>query len=120
MKKNSVVLISNKSQVSKVKLFHYYSHRHYNLSNIGYFALGSVRVVRASKIIQIKKRTKMKNIIVKTKQWILREDSTKRKYFSNAIVLLKKNFLPLSPYMIGSTVIDIKRKKYVSYFLNVF
>jgi hypothetical protein len=28
--------------------------------------------------------------------------------------------LPLSKYMIGSTTIDLKRKKYISYFLEIF
>ena len=120
MRKNSIVLVSNKSPVSKVKLFHLYAARIYSISTLGYFSFGSVRVVRASKYVQLKKRTKMRNIIVQARQWSLREDGTKRKFFFNSVVLLKKNFLPLTNYMFGSAFLDIKRRKYISYFLSVF
>lgn len=120
MKKNSITLVSNKTPVSKVKLFHLYSTRIYSISTIGYFTLCSIRSVKVSKFIHLKRRTKMKNIISQTRQWSLRKDSTKRKFFLNSVILLKKNFLPLSNYMLGSTLLDIRRKKYVSYYLEVF
>lgn len=120
MKKNSIALVSNKTPVSKVKLFHLYSSRIYSISTLGYFTLCSVRSVRTSKYLQLKRRTKMRNIITQTRQWSLRKDSTKRKFFLNSVVLLKKNFLPLSSYMLGSTLLELRRKKYISYYLQVF
>lgn len=120
MNKNSITLVSNKTPVSKVKLFHFYSTRIYSLSVFGYFTLCSVRSVKTSKYLHLKRRTKMKSIISQTRQWTLRKDSTKRKFYLNSVILLKKNFLPLSNYMLGSTLLDIRRKKYLSYYLEVF
>lgn len=68
MKKNSITLVSNKTPVSKVKLFHFYSTRIYSISTIGYFTLCSIRSVKVSKFIHLKRRTKMKNIISQTRQ----------------------------------------------------
>ncbi len=120
MDKNSIVLVSNKTPIFKVKIFHLYSQRKYSISKLGYFSLASIRSVRPSKYVHLKKRTKMKNIIVHSRQWALRADGTKRKFFLNSVVILKKNFLPLSNYMLGSALLDIKRRKYISYFLDIY
>jgi hypothetical protein len=68
MGKNSIVLIANKSPVTKVKIFHFYLAKSYNMSTIGSFTLGSIRLLKSNKIAQLRKRTKLKNIIVRTKQ----------------------------------------------------
>ena len=115
-----MVLVSNKTPIFKVKLFHLYLQRRYCISRLGYFSLCSIRSIRPSKFTHLKKRTKMKNIIVQSRQWSLRADSTKRKFFLNSVVILKKNFLPLSNYMLGSALLEIKRKKYISYFLDIY
>lgn len=120
MKKDSIVLVSNKTPVYKLKLFHFYTQRIYNISSIGYFALSSIRKVRPNKYSQLRRRTKMKSIVFQVKQWTIRADSTKRRFFLNSVVLLKKNLLPLSSYMIGSALLDVRRRKYISYFLDVF
>ncbi len=124
MRKNSIALVSNKSSVTKVKLFHFYPTRVYSLSMLGYFSLCSARSVRiikgADKNEQVERSAKIRSIISQTRQWIHREDSTKRKYFLNSVLALKKNYVPITEYMLGSILIDIKRKKYLSYFVEIF
>lgn len=120
MDKNSIALVSNKTPIFKIKIFHLYSQRRYNSSKLGYFSLCSIRSVRPNKFAHLKKRAKMKNIIIHSRQWSLRADTTKRKFFLNSVVILKKNFLPLSSYMLGAALLEVKRRKYISYFLDVY
>jgi len=120
MKKNSIVLVTNKTPVFKLKLFHFYTQRIYTISSIGYFALCSIRSVRPNRYAQLKKRTKLKSLLVQLKQWVIRADSSKRKFFLNSTIIVKKNLLPLSSYMMGSAFIDLRRRKYISYFLDIF
>lgn len=120
MKKNSIVLVTNKTPVFKLKLFHFYTQRIYDISSIGYFSLSSIRNVRPNRYTQLRKRTKLKSLLVQLRQWVIRGDSSKRRFFLNSAIIVKKNLLPLSSYMIGSVFIDVRRRKYISYFLDIF
>ena len=67
----------------------------------------------------LKKKKKILNLIVRTKQFTKRIDGSYRKFNENAILLLNKKFKPFSIKIIGPTIFELYRKKYFYLFKKI-
>jgi ribosomal protein L14 len=64
----------------------------------------------------IKKKTKLKGIIIRTKFNISNKDGLVFSFKENNLILLKKRLTPKGKEVVGPAVKIIKRKKFVSSF----
>jgi ribosomal protein L14 len=120
MNKSSYISISNKTNILSSKIFHIYRNGKNCKSKISFFLKSSVKKLKSSKKIEFKKKKKIFSIFIRSKQWILREDGSQRKFFDNSVLVLKKNSNLWSNYVWGPTTIEVKRKKYLSFFSDIF
>lgn len=120
MNKGCILNTANKSNVLRVKLFHIYRSGCNSKSKISFFSKTSVRELKPLKKIEFKKKKKIFSLFVRTKQWILRSDGSQRKFSDNSIIILKKNSTIWNKYIVGPTTLELKRKKYISFFKHVF
>lgn len=119
MNKSCYLLVASKCNVSKVKLFHIYRNGKNCKSKLSFFCRTSVRKLKARRKIDFKKKKKLFSIFVRTKQWILRNDGSQRRFFSNTITILKKNSQVWTNHIWGPTTIELKRKKILIKFKNI-
>lgn len=112
-------MVSNKCNVSKVKLFHIYRHGRNCKSKVSFFCRASVRKLKPRRKIEFKKKKKIFGLIIRTKQWILRLDGSQRKFFNNSLLILKKNTHLWSNYIWGPILIETKRKSILVSFKNI-
>lgn len=110
LNKSCYLTVSNKSNVSKVKLFHIYRQGRNCKSKISFFCRTSVRKLKPKRKFEFKKKKKLFSLLVRTKQWALRFDGSQRKFFSNSIVILKKTSHLWSNYIWGPLLIETRRK----------
>lgn len=120
MNKGCILNTANKSNVLRVRLFHIFRSGRNSKSKISFFSKTSVRELKPLKKIEFKKKKKIFSLFVRTKQWILRNDGSQRKFSDNSIIILKKNSTIWNKYIVGPTTLELKRKKYISFFKYVF
>jgi len=120
MNKRCILTISTKSNVLRTRVFHIYRNGINCKSKISFFLKSSVRKLKAKKKIDFKKKRKIFSILVRSKQWALRLDGSQRKFSDNSILILKKKSNLWSNYLRGPTILELKRKKYLSIFKNIF
>lgn len=67
-----------------------------------------------------KKINKLRGIICRLRDKTIRLDGSERKSQLNSIILLKKKILPVNSKIVGSSILELKYKKYLQLFKNYF
>jgi len=114
IQKGSVIRPSDNCGVFRVRVFHVYKGSKGKLAFLGDFLKVSARLVKPEN--PIKKKTKMRSILIRTKFLISRKDSSYISFNRNSLVLLKKRLTPKGKNIRGPVVRKIKRKKFISSF----
>jgi len=111
-----LLIPADKCGVDIVKVFHLYKGFSRKHSFIGDFVKVSVKKVVPGNII--KKKSKLKGILVRTKFAINLKDGTNYNFKENNVVLLKKRLTPRGKEIVGPTSRMLKRKKFISSFVG--
>lgn len=105
---------ADKCGVQFVKVFHLYRGFFRKKSKNGDFVKCSVRKTLPDN--WVKKKTKIKGIIVRTRFRSLKLDGTSFNFNENSVVLLKKRLTTKGKELIGPSTRLIKRKKFINSF----
>ncbi len=114
IQKNSIIKPSDSCGVIKAKVFHVYKGSKGKLAFVGDFLKTSARLVKPEN--PIKKKTKTRAFLIRTKFIINRLDGSKISFKKNSIILLKKRLTPRGKSIRGPVLRLIKRKKFISSF----
>jgi len=109
--KETTLVPCDKCGVEVVKVFHLYRGFYRRHSFIGDFVKSSVKKTVPDN--WIKKKTKLKGIIVRSKFNLSLNDGTSYKFKENNVVLLKKRLTPKGKEVVGPTSRLLKRKKFI-------
>ena len=114
IQKNSIIRPADNCGVIRANVFHVYKGSKGKLAFVGDFLKTSARIVKPEN--PIKKKTKLKAILIRTKFFINRKDSSYLSFKKNSLVLLKKRLTPKGKSIRGPIIRIIKRKKFISSF----
>jgi len=114
IQKNSILKPADNCGVLKAKVFHVYKGSKGKLAFYGDFLKTSAKVVKPEN--PIKKKTKMRAILIRTKFSRSRKDGSVVYFKKNALILLKKRLTPRGKTIRGPILRVIKRKKFISSF----
>ncbi len=114
IQKNSILKPVDSCGVYKVKVFHVYKGSYGKLAFSGDFVKVSSKVVKPEN--PIKKKSKHRCIIIKTKYKNSRIDGSFIKFKRNSLILLKKRLTPRGTTLRGPISRNIRRKKFISSF----
>lgn len=114
IQKSTVLKPADNCGVIKVKVFHVYKGSKGKLAFLGDFAKISCKLVKPEN--PIKKKTKSKSLIIRTKFSVSRKDGSFISFKKNSLILLKKRLTPKGKSIRGPVVRLIKRKKFISSF----
>lgn len=114
IQKNSILRPADNCGVIRAKVFHVYKGSKGKLAFYGDFLKTSAKLVKPEN--PIKKKTKMRAILIRTKFIKNRKDGSFLSFRRNALVLLKKRLTPRGKAIRGPIVRVIKRKKFISSF----
>lgn len=126
VKKNNIKLIiwiiqkqtyltpTDKCGVWWVMVFHLYNGFNQKITYTGRFVKTSVRSTKPEN--WLKKKTKVRSFIIRTKKQYKKLDFTTIVFFSNTGVLLKKRLTPRGKELFGPILYNIKRKKFINSF----
>lgn len=114
IQKSSIIEPADNCGVLKTNVFHVYKGSKGRLAFAGDFLKVSVREITLES--EVKKKSKHKSILIRTKFFIKKKDSTIIYFEKNALVLLKKRLTPRGKTLSGPISSIIKRKKFVSSF----
>jgi large subunit ribosomal protein L14 len=115
--KKTYLVPIDKCGVWWVNTFHLYGGYSRKVSHIGDFIKISVRNTRPNNWVA--KKSKSIGIIVQTKKEIRKSDGTNIWFKNNSVVLLKKRLTPKGKEIVGPTVFNIKRKRFLMSFAGV-
>lgn len=114
IQKNSILKPADNCGVIKSKVFHVYKGSKGKLAYCGDFLKTSAKLVKLEN--PIKKKTKMKAILIRTKFLINRKDGSFLSFKRNALILLKQRLTPRGKAIRGPIPRLLKRKKFISSF----
>ena len=114
IQKNSIIKPADSCGVIKSKVFHVYKGSKGKLAFVGDFLKTSSREVKIDN--PIKKKSKIKSFLIRTKFIVNRKDSSYISFKKNSIILLKKRLSPRGKSIKGPIIRIIKRKKFISSF----
>lgn len=114
IQKNSVLRPSDNCGVARVRVFQVYKGSKGRLAFTGDFMKVSARVVKPNN--PIKKKSKHRSILIRTKFLNRRKDGSFISFKRNSLVLLKKRLTPRGKMIRGPIVRTIRRKKFLSSF----
>ena len=117
IQKKTYLIPIDKSGVWWVNTFHLYKGFNRKVSGVGDFLKVSIRNVKPNNWIA--KKTKTNCIIVNTKKEIKKNDGSYVKFKFNGVVLLKKRLTPRGKEIVGPTVTNVKRKKFLVSFAGI-
>lgn len=100
-----------------VSIFQLYKGSFKKKSFIGDFVKISVKLTQPQN--WVKKKSKYKGIIIRTKKETLKRDGSWVKFNQNNVVLLKKRTTPLGGDISGPTICDLNRKVFLQSFSGV-
>jgi large subunit ribosomal protein L14 len=115
--KNSYLVPSDKCGVWWVSVIHLYGGFFRKVSNVGDFVKVSVKKTRPDN--WLKKKTKTKGIVVRSRKELFKSDGSTVSFSINNIVLLKKRTTPHGSVIFGPTIKNLKRKKFLTSFPGV-
>lgn len=114
IQKSSLLRPADNCGVVRVKVFQVYKGSKGRLAFTGDFLKVSSRIVKPDN--PIKKKSKHRSILIRTKYLNRRKDGSFISFKRNALVLLKKRLTPRGKTIRGPIVRTIKRKKFISSF----
>lgn len=114
IQKNSILKPADNCGVIKSNVFHVYKGSKGKLAFTGDFLKTSAKLVKPEN--PIKKKSKIKAILIRTKFIVNRKDGSYISFKKNSLVLLKKRLTPKGKNIRGPIVRIIKRKKFISSF----
>lgn len=120
MDKSTIITVSNKSNIFNSRVFHVYRNGKNCKSKISFILKSSVRKIKPLKKKDFKKKSKIMSVLIRTRQWINRYDGSQTRFSDNSVLVLKKNSNVMNTYIWGPTSIELRRKKYLSLFKNVY
>jgi len=112
--KESFLIPADRCGVEVVKVFHLYKGFNRKRSFVGDFVKISVKRVLPDNVL--KKKTKLKSILIRTKFSVILKDGLVYYFKNNNSVLLKKRLTPRGKEILGPTSKLIRRKKFISSF----
>ena len=101
IQKSTYLIPADKCGVWWVSVFHLYGGSCRKISYTGDFIKVSIKKTRPDN--WLKRKTKLKGILVRSKKLIYRFDGTSIKFFSNNVVLLKKRTTTQGKVIFGPT-----------------
>lgn len=117
IQKNSYLIPADRCGVWWVSVIHLYGGSFKKVSNLGGFVKVSVKKTRPEN--WLKKKSKVKGILVRSKKYTSKQDGSLIKFFSNNVVLLKKRTTTQGKVIFGPTLKEIKRKKFLTSFPGI-
>lgn len=114
IQKNSILVPADSTGVLKTKVFHIYKGSQGKIANIGDFLRISVKETTPDNLI--KKKSKHKSILIRTKFRNFRKCGSFISFKENSLILLKKRLTPKSKTLKGPISVNIRRKKFISSF----
>lgn len=87
---------------------------------INFFTKSVPKKFKKFKFKEFKKKKKITNLIVRTKQWNNREDGSFRKFGDNSALILNKKLISINLNTVGPSIYELNRNKYFYLFKNVF
>jgi large subunit ribosomal protein L14 len=114
IQKNSIIRPVDNCGVLKANVFHLYKGSNGRLAFVGDFLKISCREVVPENTI--KKKSKHRSILIRTKFSILKKDGSFVKFNRNSLILLKKRLTPRGANIRGPISRKINRKKFISSF----
>ena len=93
-------------------VFHLYNGFNQKITYTGRFVKASVKIVKPDN--WLKKKTKLRSFIIRTKKHFRKIYSTTILLFFNNGVLLKKRLTPRGKELFGPILYNIKRKKFIN------
>jgi large subunit ribosomal protein L14 len=126
IKKQTLINISDGSNVKWLQAFHLYSGFHNKYSSISFFVKGSSKIVtpvqpqyKGFKVKFNKKGDVIRILLIRTSYKISRLDGSNLKFYSNNGILIKKKQDIKSKYLYGPIPFNFKRRKITSLFSSV-
>jgi len=114
IQKSSSIKPADSCGVIRTKVFHVYKGSKGRLAFTGDFLKVSAKIVKPDN--PIKKKTKLRSILIRTRYLNRRKDGSFIAFKRNAIILLKKRLTPRGGTIKGPIVRTIRRKKFLSSF----
>ncbi len=114
LQKNSLVSPADKCGVLWVNIFHLYKGSFRKTSFTGDFVKISVRLTEPEN--WVKKKSKYKAMIVRTKKETIKRDGSWLKFDENNVVLFKKRTSSLGTEIVGPTLKTVNRKVFLQSF----
>jgi len=114
LQKNSYVIPADRCGVLWASIFHLYKGSFKKKSFIGDFVKVSIKLTQPEN--WVKKKSKYKGIIVRTKKETLKKDGSWVRFDQNNVVLLKKRTTPLGGDISGPTLHSLNRKIFLQSF----
>jgi large subunit ribosomal protein L14 len=99
------------------KIFHLYGGSKKKVCFTNNFIKVSVKVTKPNN--WVKKKTKLKSLLLKTKKEIKKSDGSTLKFKQNMGVLLKKRLTPKGRELVGVCPFFIKRKRFINSFIRI-
>lgn len=117
IQKNSFVIPIDKSGALLGNVFHVYKGGQKKIAKVGEFTKISLKKVKPD--IKLKKKSKTKALIVRTKFKSSRHDGSTCFFFENSVVLIKRKLVTRSKEFTAPADINIKRKKIIYKFPGI-
>ena len=117
IQKQTYVSPADRCGVWWASVFHLYKGSYRKISFAGDFVKVSIKLTRPQN--WLKKKTKLKGIIIRTKKEIHKIDGSFVRFNNNNVVLLKRRLTPMGKSIYGPIVKNINRKKFISSFSGV-
>lgn len=114
IQKHTYLVPVDKCGVYWVMVFHLYNGFNQKVTYTGRFVKASVKETKPEN--WLKKKTKLRSFIIRTKKFFRKVDSSNIVFLFNSGVLLKKRLTPRGKEIYGSILYNIKRKKFISSF----
>jgi large subunit ribosomal protein L14 len=114
IQKNTILKPVDSCGVLKVKVFHLYKGSKGRHAFSGDFLKVSVREIKPESVL--KKKSKHRSILVRTKYKNIRKDGSNIFFKNNGLVLLKKRLTPRGKTLKGPISRNIRRRKFISSF----
>jgi len=117
IQKSTILRPADSCGVLKVKTFHLYKGSQGKFAFSGDFLKSSTKEIKPDSLI--KRKSKHRGIIVRTKYKNTRKDGSNIFFNDNNVVLLKKRLTPKGKTLKGPVSNNIRRKKFLSSFSKI-
>jgi large subunit ribosomal protein L14 len=107
----SMLNVADNTGVKQVRCIQVRTSTHKGYGNVGDVIIGSVR--KCTPQSKIRKGTKVKGVIVRTKRDICRDDGTVLRFDENSIVLIDENNQPVGNRIFGPVARELRYRNFM-------